>query len=135
MIRKPKERIWPGSFDAFMDSQSQRGDEPAVQESQPQPKKPQTDEDILAAALMTAHGDAPARAAIAKIRSAHPEDFDCWLKTMAVMTPVFRPDFSRISLPEYVEAMYAVIKHAGFMAEHRVGILQAVRPVSSARPN
>jgi hypothetical protein len=111
--------------EAFMAEQAATEPAALVQEL-----PPQTDEDILAAALMTACGDAPARAAIVRCRAAHPEHFDLFMRTMAYVAEVCQPDWDRISLQEYVEAMYAVVMHADFMAEHRRKIFQAVQAPS-----
>ena len=69
MSQKPEETTGPGNFEAFMETQ-RRQTADAIQESQ-QPA-PQTEEEVLAAVLMDASGDSPARAAIAKIRASQP---------------------------------------------------------------
>ncbi|MGA2716573.1 MAG: hypothetical protein ABSG41_26050 [Bryobacteraceae bacterium] len=114
------------TFTEFMEAEGQI-DEPLA---------PRSDEDILAAVFDTEFGDAAAREAIAIVRAKHPADFDLFQKVVAFIAPVYwPPDWTKIGLPEFIESMYVIVKHADFTAQIRLGILQAVQPLSSGRPN
>jgi hypothetical protein len=103
-------------------------------ESDPQPLP--SDEDILAAVFEKEFGDAEVRRAIAIVWAKHPEDFGLFMRTMATISEVYwPPDWSKIELYEFIESMYVIVKHADFMAQIRLGILQAVQPVPTGRPN
>lgn len=60
--------------------------------------------------------------AFAVARKAHP-DFDALQPIMRTIADAMRPDWSRVTMPEYVECLYAIAKTADFAEPVRQRIL------------
>ncbi len=83
----------------------------------------------LAAKIATDQATFNVLAAIDTVRQAHPEDFCHLLPAMEFMSAIFRPDWSKITVPEFVECLYSIVKHANFAVAARATLLTPnVRP-------
>ena len=66
--------------------------------------------------------------AIAACRNAH-DDCEKLDGMMQVVSKALRPDWTQLSMKEYVECLYSVAKNAGFAEEARNTVLNAAKPL------